>query len=163
MQPSYLFTDKEHRGPFEFSEELGSIAVGPDTSDNVIPAQGYEASDNDLLLSTSEKEESRVPLNNDSAYSAPDFNASSVPLVNIQGPSAAGFSDSGIDDLLGLGISVASPPPSLKLNPKAVLDPGTFQRKWAQLAISLSQVSFLELTTFSLGLRTNIFSTLGNN
>jgi len=151
-----LFTDKEHRGPFEFSEDLGNISVGADPADNVIPASGYEASDNDLLLSTSEKEETRVPLNNDSAYSAPDFNASLVPLGSTQVQSDAPFlshglptytpqSTSAIDDLLGLGVSVASvvpSPSSLKLNPKAVLDPGTFQKKWAQLAISLSQVLF---------------------
>ncbi|KAJ6799291.1 beta-adaptin-like protein A [Iris pallida] len=150
QKPSYLFTDKEHRGPFEFSEELGNLSVVPDPADNVIPAQRYEANDNDLLLSTSEKEESGGPVNNDSAYSAPDYDGSSVSLVNTQVQSEASFpkhaltsyssqSTSAIDDLLGLGVSVAPIPPSLKLNPKAVLDPGTFQKKWSQLAISSTQ------------------------
>ncbi|KAJ6812580.1 beta-adaptin-like protein A [Iris pallida] len=150
QKPSYLFTDKEHRGPFEFSEELGNLSVVTDPADNVIPAQRYEANDNDLLLSTSEKEESRGQVNNDSAYSAPDYDGSSVSLVSTQVQSEASFpnhalasyssqSTSAIDDLLGLGVSVAPPPPSLKLNPKAVLDPGSFQKKWGQLAISSTQ------------------------
>ncbi|XP_075646323.1 beta-adaptin-like protein A [Castanea sativa] len=51
-----------------------------------------------------------------------------------------------VDDLLGLGRpEIPSPapapsPPLLKLNSKVVLDPGTFQQKWRQLPISLSQV-----------------------
>ncbi|KAJ6794132.1 beta-adaptin-like protein A [Iris pallida] len=150
QKPSYLFTDKEHRGPFEFSEELGNLSVVTDPADNVIPAQRYEANDNDLLLSTSEKEESRGQVNNDSAYSAPDYDGSSVSLISTQVQSEASFpnhalasyssqSTSAIDDLLGLGVSVAPPPPSLKLNPKAVLDPGSFQKKWGQLAISSTQ------------------------
>ncbi|ONK67159.1 uncharacterized protein A4U43_C06F16630 [Asparagus officinalis] len=143
QKPSYLFTDKEHRGPFEFSEELGNISVGADPTDNVMPSQGYDASDNDLLLSTSEKEESRVPLTNDSAYNAPNFSTSSVPLIDTQVQSGTLTNTSeptfAIDDLLGLGVSVAPPPPlpSLRLNPRAVLDPGTFQKKWTQLAIFL--------------------------
>ncbi|GAB4837273.1 hypothetical protein Ancab_002175 [Ancistrocladus abbreviatus] len=36
--------------------------------------------------------------------------------------------------------STIPPPPPLKLNAKAVLDPGTFQQKWRQLPISLSQL-----------------------
>ncbi|PKI57950.1 hypothetical protein CRG98_021665 [Punica granatum] len=32
-----------------------------------------------------------------------------------------------------------APPPPLSLNSKAILDPGTFQQKWRQLSISLSQ------------------------
>lgn len=152
MQPSYLFTDKEHRGPFEFSEDLGNISVGADPADNVIPAQGYEASDNDLLLGASEKEDSKLPLNSDSAYSAPDYNAS-VPLVSTQVqsdasvashgvPAYAPQSTFGIDDMLGLGLPITPSPPSLKLNPKPVLQPDIFQRKWVQLAVSLSQVLF---------------------
>lgn len=148
QKPSYMFIDKEHRGPFEFSEDIGNLSVGADSEVNVIPAQRYEASDNDLLLSTSEKEESRGATNDGSAYSAPDYDGSSVSLVSSQMQSETAYSNPGlhtsqaafaIDDLLGLGVSVAPPPPSLKLNPKAVLDPGTFQRKWSQLATSLSQ------------------------
>ncbi|PSS02624.1 Beta-adaptin-like protein [Actinidia chinensis var. chinensis] len=48
-----------------------------------------------------------------------------------------------IDDLLGLGLPVAPnpapSPPLLKLNARAVLDPSTFQQKWRQLPISVSQ------------------------
>jgi hypothetical protein len=54
-----------------------------------------------------------------------------------------------IDDLLGLGLPAAPAPapapspPSLKLNAGAVLDPGTFQQKWRQLPICLSEVCFM--------------------
>ncbi|RWR77412.1 beta-adaptin-like protein A isoform X1 [Cinnamomum micranthum f. kanehirae] len=151
QKPSYMFTDKEHRGPFEFSEELGSLSVGEESADNVIQSRRFEASDNDLLLSTTEKEENKVPSNNGSAYSAPDFDVSSASLVAMPGhsesavsiinlPTHAPESSSGIDDLLGLGLPATIPsPPPLKLNAKPVLDPGTFQRKWGQLPISLSQ------------------------
>lgn len=150
-----MFTDKEHRGPFEFSEELGSLSVGEESADNVIQSQRFEASDNDLLLSTTEREEIKVPSNNGSAYSAPDYDVSSAPLVvmpthsesgvsNTTLPTYAPQSSSAIDDLLGLGLPATVPsPPPLKLNAKPVLDPGTFQRKWAQLPISLSQVYYL--------------------
>ncbi|XP_077219797.1 adaptin family protein [Tasmannia lanceolata] len=152
QKPSYMFTDKEHRGPFEFSEELGSLSMLTESEDNV-PAQRFEANDNDLLLSISEKEENRVPTNNGSAYSAPDYELSSMPSVSSPSlPSYVPQISSGIDDLLGLGLPAApapapapapSPPPPLKLNGKPVLDPGTFQRKWSQLPISLSQDSSL--------------------
>ncbi|KAK1284825.1 Beta-adaptin-like protein A [Acorus calamus] len=148
-KPSYMFTDKEHRGPFEFSEDLGNLSLGAEAADNVIHAQRFDANDNDLLLSTSEKEEIRGPNNNGSAYSAPEYDSSSTSLLPIQplsetsptssAPTYTPQSSSVIDDLLGLGLSVASTPPPLKLNPKAVLDPGTFQRKWGQLATSVTQ------------------------
>eukprot|EP00268_Persea_americana_P022241 TRINITY_DN2212_c0_g1_i6.p1 TRINITY_DN2212_c0_g1~~TRINITY_DN2212_c0_g1_i6.p1 ORF type:complete len:532 (-),score=116.95 TRINITY_DN2212_c0_g1_i6:434-2029(-) len=151
QKPSYMFTDKEHQGPFEFAEELGSLSVGEESADNVIQSRRFEASDNDLLLSTTEKEENKVPSNNGSAYIAPDYGVSSASLVAMPGhsesavsnanlPARAPLSSSGIDDLLGLGLpaTISSPPP-LKLNAKPVLDPGTFQRKWGQLPISLSQ------------------------
>ncbi|XXG55950.1 hypothetical protein AAC387_Pa03g3497 [Persea americana] len=151
QKPSYMFTDKEHRGPFEFAEELGSLSVGEESADNVIQSRRFDASDNDLLLSTTEKEENKVPSNNGSAYSAPDYGVSSASLVAMPGhsesavsnanlPARAPQSSSGIDDLLGLGLHATIPsPPPLKLNAKPVLDPGTFQRKWGQLPISLSQ------------------------
>ncbi|XP_058113759.1 beta-adaptin-like protein A [Magnolia sinica] len=152
QKPSYMFTDKEHRGPFEFSEELGGLSVGAESEVNVIQAQRFEANDNDLLLGTSEKEEIRVPSNNGSAYSAPDFDASSASLATMQTPSQTAYSSStlltyapqtssGIDDLLGLGLPAPAAPslPLLKLNAKPVLDPSSFQRKWGQLPISLSQ------------------------
>lgn len=150
-----MFTDKEHRGPFEFSEELGNLSLGAESADNAMPAQRYE--ENDLLLSTSEKEENGGPTNNGSAvpaYSAPsDYYGSSIsvnsqtqPETAISVPGLSAYTSPAtlaIDDLLGLGVPSAPAPATLKLNPKAVLDPGTFQRKWAQLAISLSQVCFL--------------------
>lgn len=159
LQPSYMFTDKEHRGPFEFSDELGNVSIGAESADNVVPANIVEANDKDLLLSTSEKEESRGPTHNGSAYSAPLYDnssalvsaANSLSELAISNPTSAGNASSSslaIDDLLGLGLPAtpaAAPapaplPPPLKLNPKAVLDPGTFQQKWRQLGISLSQV-----------------------
>lgn len=154
LQPSYMFTHKEHRGPFEFSDEIGHVSIGTESADTVVPANRVEANDKDLLLSTSEKEETKVPNNNSSAYSAPSYDLTSVSvptsqlsdlvISNSTVPDAPQSSSFAIDDLLGLGLPAApapapSPPP-LKLNPKAVLDPTTFQQKWRQLPISLSQV-----------------------
>ncbi|KAJ4953193.1 hypothetical protein NE237_030025 [Protea cynaroides] len=153
-KPSYMFTDKEHRGPFEFSEELGILSVGVESDDNVSPAQRVEASDNDLLLSTSEKEESRGPSSNGSAYSAPAYDSSAVSVTASQTqlvstsqnqalPAYTPQASLAIDDLLGLSSPAApapTPSPStLKLNARAVLDPSSFQRKWGQLSVSLSQ------------------------
>ncbi|XP_073007246.1 beta-adaptin-like protein A [Typha latifolia] len=153
QKPAYMFTDKEHRGPFEFSEDLASLSVGAQSADNVIPAQRYEENDSDLLLSTSEKEENGGPVHDGSAasaYSAPsDLNGSSLSL-NSKALTEAALINPGlltstseptfaIDDLLGLGLPVTPAPPALILNPKPLLDPGAFQRKWGQLAISLSQ------------------------
>ncbi|KAH0467587.1 hypothetical protein IEQ34_002620 [Dendrobium chrysotoxum] len=150
QKPAYMFTDKEHRGPFEFAEELGSLSLGTDSVENVIPAQSYEASDNDLLLSTSEKEESRGLGNNDSAYSAPGYDTSLISLedkqvqpesnfLSLAVPTMPSHTSSVLDDLLGLGTTIIRPPPTLKLNPKAVLDPSNFQRKWGQLTTSLTE------------------------
>lgn len=169
LQPAYMFTDKEHRGPFEFAEELGSLSLSVGSVENVIPAQSYEASDNDLLLSTSEKEESRGLGSNDSAYSAPGYDTSLISLedkqvqpesnvLNLAVPTMTSQSSSVLDDLFGLGTTVISPPPTLKLNPKAVLDPSNFQRKWGQLATSLSQVASFSL--FQLSLNQMVFGWL---
>ncbi|XP_058222703.1 beta-adaptin-like protein A isoform X1 [Rhododendron vialii] len=139
QKPSYMFTDKEHRGAFSFTEELGNLSIGVESASNVVSAQIVEASDNDLLLSTSEKEESRGPSSNGSAYSAPSYGASSNHPLPAHSPQ----SSLAIDDLLGLGLTIsANPeplPPSLTLNPRAVLDPSAFQQKWRQLPISVSQ------------------------
>ncbi|KAK2986463.1 hypothetical protein RJ640_029696, partial [Escallonia rubra] len=152
QKPSYMFTDKEHRGPFAFSEELGNLSIGAESAENIVSAQRVEANDQDLLLSTSEKEESRGPSNNGSAYSAPSYD-SSAPLVDSHAQSElvsldqtlpqAPQASSAFDDLLGLGFAVtptpAASPPPLRLNAKAVLDPNTFQQKWRQLPVSVSQ------------------------
>lgn len=150
-----MFTDKEHRGPFEFSDDLGNLSIGAEPANNVVPAHRVEANDKDLLLSTSEKEESRGAGSNGSAYTAPLFDTSSLSVAASQAQLESAISNPtvidrtpqasfAIDDLLGLGLAAApapapSPPP-LKLNSKAVLDPGTFQQKWRQLPISVSQV-----------------------
>ncbi|XP_042484653.1 beta-adaptin-like protein A [Macadamia integrifolia] len=146
QKPSYMFTDKEHQGPFEFSEELGSLSVGIESADNVSPAQRVEASDNDLLLSTSEKEESRGPSSNGSAYSAPVYDGLTASQTQLEPafqnqalPVYSPQDGLAIDDLLGLGPPAAPAPPPLKLNARTVLDPSTFQRKWGQLSVSLSQ------------------------
>lgn len=145
-----MFTDKEHRGPFEFSEEFGHLSVGEETEDNATHTTRYEANDNDLLLSTSEKEENQMLVDNASAYGAPDY--ASLTLVSHETitsaptslPDASLTLGSGIDDLLGLGLpSVPTSPPlphPLKLHGKPTLDPRTFQKKWGELPISLSQV-----------------------
>ncbi|XWS70343.1 hypothetical protein CRYUN_Cryun03dG0039900 [Craigia yunnanensis] len=151
QKPSYMFTDKEHRGPFEFSDELGNLSIDGEVADNVVSAQRVEANDKDLLLTTSDKEETRVLSNNGSAYAAPYDSSSTSVFASqteieslISNPTAAGHAPQAslaIDDLLGLGLSAALAPPSpqLKLNAKAVLDPSTFQQKWRQLPVTLSQ------------------------
>ncbi|XP_062076976.1 beta-adaptin-like protein A [Humulus lupulus] len=154
QKPSYMFTDKEHRGLFEVSDELGNLSIGTELADTGVPGHSVDANDKDLLLSTSEKEETRGPSNSD-AFSAPSYDSSLISIAasqaqtdlmssSITGPGNA-TSSFAIDDLLGLSVSATSEPaptpspPSLKLNPKAVLDPSTFQQKWRQLPISLSQ------------------------
>ncbi|XP_054793376.1 beta-adaptin-like protein A [Prosopis cineraria] len=155
QKPSYMFTDKEHRGPFEFSDELGNLSISAESADTVVPAQSVEANDKDLLLSTAEKEDGRDLGGNGSAYSAPSYSSSSSPAATTQSHGELVFTNASmsgqapasslaIDDLLGLdfpvGVTAATPsPPPLRLNPKAVLDPGTFQQKWRQLPVSLSQ------------------------
>lgn len=148
-----MFTDKEYRGPFAFSEEVGSLSMSVESADNIVSAQRVEENDKDLLLSTSEKEETKGPSNNGSAYSAPAYDGSAasqaqLDLVSLDttSPASAPSASLAIDDLLGIGLSLspspAPPPPTLKLNAKAVLAPNAFQQKWRQLPISLSQVYF---------------------
>uniref|UniRef100_A0A0E0C4W9 Beta-adaptin-like protein n=1 Tax=Oryza meridionalis TaxID=40149 RepID=A0A0E0C4W9_9ORYZ len=155
QKPSYMFTDKEHRGPFEYSEDLTNLAVGAETTENTISAQRYQESDNDLLLSTSDKEDNATATSNGSSastynapsdLSGPSLLSSQIPsetsLINPGAPTYSSQSNFSLDDLLGLGVPQASAPPptpALTLNSKPVLDPGTFQKKWGQLALSLSQ------------------------
>eukprot|EP00252_Welwitschia_mirabilis_P020113 TRINITY_DN4851_c0_g1_i1.p1 TRINITY_DN4851_c0_g1~~TRINITY_DN4851_c0_g1_i1.p1 ORF type:complete len:844 (-),score=200.12 TRINITY_DN4851_c0_g1_i1:295-2826(-) len=147
-QPSYMFIDKEHRGPFEISEGNGDLATDETSVDNALPSQRLEATDNDLLLSASEKEESRAQSSNGSlTYNAPDFisqssssaTVSSLPSSEISVTSGLQSATSGIDDLLGLGSSMVPSIATLKLSPRAVLDPATFQRKWGQLPVALTK------------------------
>ncbi|KAL1834658.1 hypothetical protein DCAR_0104869 [Daucus carota subsp. sativus] len=154
QKPTYMFTDKEYRGPFAFSEELGNLSIGVEAPETIVSSQIVDANDKDLLLSTSEKEDNKGLSNNGSAYNAPAYDGSlSLTAPQVQSdllsldaplPSHPPHSSLAIDDLLGLGMSVAStpptpPPPVLKLNAKAVLDPNTFQQKWRQLPVSVSQ------------------------
>ncbi|KAG2590258.1 hypothetical protein PVAP13_5NG139700 [Panicum virgatum] len=114
QKPSYMFTDKEHRGPFEYSEDLTNLTVGTEAQENVISAQRYQENDNDLLLSTSDKEDNGTRASNGSATST--YNAPS--------------------DLIGSSlISSQTPAETSLIN----TDPGTFQRKWGQLALALTQ------------------------
>lgn len=157
-----MFTDKEHRGPFAFSEELGNLSISTEPSDGAVAAQRVEANDKDLLLGTSEKEETHGYGNNGSAYSAPSYNASTTAgasqghfdLVSIDQPSTVHPPSSfAIDDLLGLGMPAApssAPAPSpLLLNAKAAIDANAFQQKWRQLPVSLSQVCKLQSCLFT--------------
>ncbi|AED91685.1 beta-adaptin-like protein A [Arabidopsis thaliana] len=151
QKPSYMFTDKEHRGPFEFSDEVGNISITPEASSDIVPAQQYEANDKDLLLGIDEKDENKgVSNNNGSAYTAPSLESSSnitsqMQELAISGPATSATTPQsfGFDDLFGLGLSTAPAPtpspPLLKLNARAALDPGAFQQKWRQLPISLTQ------------------------
>lgn len=153
-----MFTDKEHRGPFAFSEELGNLSIGTESgAENIIvSAQRVEENDKDLLLlGTSEKEEIRVPTNNVSAYSAPTYDTELLSL-NETLPANSPQASSAFDDLLlGLGLPIVPNPnptpslPPLKLNAKAVLEPSTFQQKWRQLPISISQVHFQNYFIFT--------------
>ncbi|KAL0888115.1 hypothetical protein Bca101_012098 [Brassica carinata] len=78
QKPSYMFTDKEHRGPFEFSDEIGNISIAPEASSDIVPAQQFEANDKDLLLSTDEKDDNKGVSNNGSAYTAPSYDNSNI-------------------------------------------------------------------------------------
>lgn len=148
QKPSYMFTDKEHRGPSGFSEELGNLSIAGESADS-IPAQRVEANDQDLLLSTSEKEDVKASASNGSAYNAPLlYDGSSALVPTSAEPATSNHTSSGfaIDDLLGLGMPAAPapaptppPPPQLKLHARAVLDPATFQQKWRQLPVASSQ------------------------
>lgn len=155
-----MFTDKDHRGPFEYSEDLTNLAVGTEAQENVISAQRYQENDNDLLLSTSDKEDNGTRASNGSStstYNAPSdligLNSqtqSETSLINTGGPAYSSQSNFSLDDLLGLGVTEASappPPPALTLNSKPVLDPSTFQRKWGQLALALTQVCNYQVFT----------------
>ncbi|XP_047053379.1 beta-adaptin-like protein A [Lolium rigidum] len=150
QKPSYMFTDKEHRGTFEYSEDLTNLTVGAEAPETVISAQRYQENDNDLLLSTSDKEDNGTRTSNGSytsTYNAPsDLLSLQTPaetaLINPGGSSYPSQTNFSLDDLLGLGVPDAPappPPPALTLNSKPVLDPGTFQKKWSQLALSFSQ------------------------
>ncbi|KAM3331191.1 hypothetical protein ACQJBY_027302 [Aegilops geniculata] len=149
-EPSYMFTDKEHRGTFEYSEDLANLTVGAEAPETVISAQRYQENDNDLLLSTSDKEDNGIRSSNGSytsTYNAPsDLLSSQTPaetaLINPGSSTYSTQTNFSLDDLLGLGVPDAPappPPPALALNSKPVLDPATFQKKWGQLALSFSQ------------------------
>ncbi|CAL1373495.1 unnamed protein product [Linum trigynum] len=155
QKPSYMFTDKDHRGPFEFSDEIGNLAVGVE-SEHEVPATSVDANEtSDLLLSTTEKEETRAMVANGSDYTAPLYDSSTralpsqgqseLAITNLLGTSDPGPQASmAIDDLLmGLDLTAppapASAPPSLKLNARAALDAGSFQRKWRELPVAIYQ------------------------
>ncbi|EYU29266.1 hypothetical protein ABFS82_05G130500 [Erythranthe guttata] len=148
QKPSYMFTDKEHRGPFAFSEELGNLSIDTEPADNdAVSAPRIEANDKELLLSTSEKEEILGYGTNGSAYNAPSYNSATttggsqghLDLVSLDQPSTA-FTNasSAMDELFGLGMP-AVPGSVLLLNAKATIESNAFQQKWRQLPVSLSQ------------------------
>ncbi|KAL8138674.1 hypothetical protein V2J09_004675 [Rumex salicifolius] len=140
QKPSYMFTEKEHRGPFEFSDETGNLAITGESADDVVLAQRVEENDKDLLLTTSEKEQNGALSHNGSAYDTPLYSSSAlVPISDVQSSTPTQQSSLAIDDLLGLSLQPEPALPSLKLKEKAALDPATFQQKWRQLPISLSQ------------------------
>lgn len=147
QQPSYMFLDKEHRGPFEFLDDASTNASATESSETMLAGQRVDANDNDLLLSASEKEDTRgiVASNGSSAYVAPSSSTTNglglLAAPASTPPPAGGFA---IDDLLGLGLPMTPPepapaPPSLVLNAKPVLNPASFQQKWRQLAVASTQ------------------------
>lgn len=81
-----MFTDKEHRRPFEYSDEVAGLSIGAEPADNIVPAQQVEANDKDLLLSTSEKEDARSVISNSSAYSAPLYDSSAALVASQTQP-----------------------------------------------------------------------------
>lgn len=146
QQPSYMFLDKEHRGPFEFSDDGSTIDSATESSDNMLAGQRVDANDNDLLLSASEKEDTRgaAASNGSSSYLPPSssttdsLNVLAAPLSTAS--PAMGFA---IDDIFGLGQLSITPesapamaPPLPTLNAKPVLDPAAFKQKWRQLAVA---------------------------
>ncbi|CAN1218678.1 Beta-adaptin-like protein A [Linum perenne] len=154
QKPSYMFTDKEHRGPFEFSDDVANITAGTEPEHDV-PASSVEANEtSDLLLSISEKDETKALVTNGSDYTAPLYDTSitvqashgqsALALSSLLGTDPAPQSSLALDDLL-LGLDLTAPsapaslPPTLKLNARAVLDAGNFQRKWRELPVAVSQ------------------------
>ena len=62
---------------------MGNLATATGSADNILPSQRVEATDNDLLLSASEKKESRGPATNEFlSYNALDYNGSSTTFVS---------------------------------------------------------------------------------
>ncbi|KAK4256279.1 hypothetical protein QN277_009164 [Acacia crassicarpa] len=109
QKPSYMFTDKEHRGPFEFLNELGNLSISAESTDTVVLAQRVETNDKDFLLSTTEKEDGRDLGSNGSAYGTPFYSGSTtrqshgeLALTSASVSDQAPASSFAIDDLLGL-------------------------------------------------------------
>eukprot|EP00250_Pteridium_aquilinum_P017380 c23603_g1_i1 orf=141-2654(+) len=149
QEPSYMFLDKEHRGAFEFSDDESASVT--ESSEKMLAGQRVDANDNDLLLSASEKEDTRgvVASNGSSSYIAPS-SSTKDGLGMLMAPASTAYPAAGfaIDDLLGLGLPTTTtpesapapaPPPLLTLNAKPVLNPAAFQQKWRQLAASSTQ------------------------
>jgi hypothetical protein len=153
QQPSYMFLDKEVLGPIELADDSGILPMGPTITDDVLPSQLVDATDNDLLLSASDKEESVAAASNGSHYSGPDLtgfeSSSAAPRSQSSSfststshttttSSAAATSLLDFEDLLGLNIYETSTPArtSLKLKVKPSLVAQAFQRKWGQLAVA---------------------------
>lgn len=79
QEPSYMFLDKEHRGPFDFSDDGTTMTSVAESSADMLPGQHVDANDDDLLLSASEKEETRGLVSNGSlSYSAPSAAISEI-------------------------------------------------------------------------------------
>lgn len=105
-------------------------SIGGEAADNIVSAQRIEENDKDLLLTTSEKEETRGSTNNGYAYKAPYDSSSTQTELAISNPTAVGRSSqaesSAINDLLGLAL-----PAFYLLNwnliQKLLWDPSTFQ------------------------------------
>jgi hypothetical protein len=137
-----MFLDKEHSrgGAIEFSDEVTSV------TESTTDAMHVDASDNDLLLSASEKEDIKgvaSTSNGSSAYHAPLASSDPGASPLQQSSSSSSTSSSAIDDLLGLGVPIVpvAHAPLLTLTARPVLSPADFQLKWKQLPITSTQVS----------------------
>eukprot|EP00271_Cylindrocystis_brebissonii_P008450 TRINITY_DN22760_c0_g1_i1.p1 TRINITY_DN22760_c0_g1~~TRINITY_DN22760_c0_g1_i1.p1 ORF type:complete len:662 (-),score=187.19 TRINITY_DN22760_c0_g1_i1:319-2133(-) len=169
-KPSYLFLDKEHRGPLDVSDPEAALAPAalPSPGATVSPA-GARFSEADTLLTAEEKEDGPQPLLPGTASSnghagalvpaaqelppvldlleagppPPPPAASSHSATSARGGGGGGAASSPLDDLLGLSLGdsrveekAAPVAPTVRLNPKPVLDAPSFQKKWGQLAIA---------------------------
>lgn len=132
QEPSYMFLDKEHRGPFEFSDDGATMTSVAESTEDILQGQRVDASDNELLLSASEKEDARGLIGNGAfSYDAPISSTSEIsnmplaprspsppppipprsgspfsgllPSVTPETSTASSPASLAFDDLLGLG------------------------------------------------------------
>lgn len=152
-KPSYLFLDKEHRGPLDVMDPEAMTVPAALPSPSGVAPTGAPYSEADTLLSAEEKEETLPPVGVEPNISpsvqeiptfdllspAPSLPPASTP-VTASVPAVTASAMTSLDDLFGFTSSSLSQPevpevPTLKLNPRPVLDAETFRRKWSQFPL----------------------------